>query len=106
NHKFADRKLINHLFAQRQGCDDILMVKNGLITDTSYSNVALYDGQQWFTPHQPLLPGTARARLLQDGRLQKAKISPSDLAQFKRCSLINAMLPLGECLVKVDSIRW
>jgi len=105
NYKFADRHLINHLFAQRQGCDDILMVKNGLITDTSYSNVAFYDGQQWFTPKQPLLPGTSRARLLHQGRLQEAKITVSDLHQFESCSLVNAMLPLGECLIEIGNIR-
>ncbi|MGD1891663.1 MAG: aminotransferase class IV [Cyclobacteriaceae bacterium] len=106
DHKFADRHLIIHLFAQRQSDDDILMVKNGLITDTSYSNVAFFDGQQWFTPHQPLLPGTSRARLLDEGLLQKAKITPNDLPQFEYCSLINAMLPLGERIVAIDDIRW
>jgi len=106
DHKFADRCLINHLLDQRQGCDDILMVKNGLITDTSYSNVAFYDGREWFTPHQPLLPGTTRARLLSEGRLREAKITSNGLLEFESCSLINAMLPLGECLVAVDNIRW
>jgi 4-amino-4-deoxychorismate lyase len=94
------------LFTQRQNHDDILIVKNGLITDTSYSNVAFFDGQLWFTPHQPLLPGTARARLLHEGCLQEAKITLTDLHRFEKCSLINAMLPLGECRVAVDNICW
>ncbi|WKN40501.1 aminotransferase class IV [Tunicatimonas pelagia] len=106
NYKFEDRRLINHLFAQRQGCDDILMVKNGLITDTSYSNVAFSDGTAWFTPYRPLLPGTARARLLYEGRLREMKITPNDLPQFESCSLINAMLPLGESLVAMNNIGW
>lgn len=106
DYKFEDRRLINHLFAQRQGCDDVLMVKNRLITDTSYSNVAFFDGLHWFTPHQPLLPGTARARLLQEGRVREAEIAPNNLHCFEKCSLINAMLPLGECIVAIDNICW
>ncbi|MEM9832141.1 MAG: aminotransferase class IV family protein [Bacteroidota bacterium] len=104
DYKFADRRLINQLFSQRGESDDILIVKNGLVTDTSYSNVAFFDSQQWFTPHQPLLPGTTRARLLNEGVLKEREITPTDLSQFSHCSLINAMLPLGECMVHVNQI--
>ncbi|MEO0333918.1 MAG: aminotransferase class IV, partial [Bacteroidota bacterium] len=106
DYKFKDHRLINHLFAQRKGADDSLIVKNGLVTDTSYSNIAFFDGQQWFTPNQPLLSGTARARLLDASILYEREITPTDLPHFTHCSLINAMLPLSECVVSVDSISW
>nr|WKN39968.1 aminotransferase class IV family protein [Tunicatimonas sp. TK19036] len=105
-YKFANRDQINELFVRRGDADDILIVKQGLITDTSYSNVAFYDEKQWVTPHQPLLPGTCRARLLEEGVLVEKKVTPDDLAHFTHCSLINAMLPLGECKVTISDIRW
>ncbi|WP_018617883.1 aminotransferase class IV [Spirosoma luteum] len=91
-HKYADRQAINNLFARRDSADDILMVRDGLLTDTSYANVALFDGKRWHTPAKPLLEGTQRARLLADGILHPADIRPADLPQFESIKLMNAML--------------
>lgn len=90
--KYADRQSINYLFAHRGIADDILMVRNGLLTDTSYANIALFDGNCWFTPAQPLLEGTQRARLIQEGILLPINISLDDLPRFELVKLINAML--------------
>ena len=38
---------------QQGDCDEILIIRDNHLTDTSYTNVALYDGQQWFTPLYP-----------------------------------------------------
>ena len=43
SYKYLNRDHINKLFARREECDDILIVKNTLITDTSYSNLVLKD---------------------------------------------------------------
>mgnify|MGYP000718763999 CR=1 FL=1 len=53
--KYADRQILNNLQARRGTCDDILIVKNDLITDTSICNVAFSDGNKWETPENPLL---------------------------------------------------
>jgi len=90
-HKFADRRQLDQLYALRGSCDDVLIVKNGLITDTSYANVILWDGRQWLTPSEPLLPGTCRARLISDGLISEAKIKASELHLFRELKLINAM---------------
>lgn len=91
-HKYANRSAINDLFTQRGTADDILMIRDGLLTDTSYANVALFDGTRWYTPARPMLPGTQRAHLLRTGILQTADIRPADLGDFQRIRLINAML--------------
>ena len=39
-HKFRDRDTIDELFAQKGDADEILIVKKGLVTDTSIANVA------------------------------------------------------------------
>ena len=72
------------------------MVQHGFLTDTSYANLALYDGYKWFTPSVPMLRGTRRAKLLEDGTLKKAVIREKDLPLFKKVRLINAMLPWGK----------
>jgi 4-amino-4-deoxychorismate lyase len=91
-YKYEDRRALERLFAQRAGCDDILIVKNGHITDTSYSNIAFFDGRHWVTPERPLLAGTTRARLLAEGALSEAPLRPSDLPAFHAFRLLNAML--------------
>lgn len=98
--KYADRSALHKLWQQRGDADDILIVRNGLITDTSYSNVALFDGERYFTPAQPLLAGVRRAALLDAGILLPADIRPADLPDFQHIALINAMLDLGECVVE------
>ena len=72
--KSTDRRKLNSLFQIRQDKDDILIVKNGLLTDTSIANIALYDGNDWYTPLHPLLKGTKRAELLDKGVLKEKEI--------------------------------
>ena len=91
-HKFLDRSDIDALFAQKGEADDILIVKNGLITDTSIANICFYDGSRWITPSSPLLCGTMRTSLLQTGMITERQIFAEDLADFTHICLINAML--------------
>lgn len=95
-HKFARREEIGALFARRGPADDILMVRNGLITDTSYANIALFDGSAWHTPASPLLAGTRRASLIAAGKLTLADIPPHRLPEYQEVRLINAMMGLEE----------
>lgn len=104
SYKYADRSKLSCCLGMRNGCDDVIIVKDGLLTDTSYSNIALYDGKTWFTPRCPLLKGTMRAYLLDKGMLKEEDIRPQDLSAFIRVSLINAMLPLGKLTVEMPSI--
>ena len=89
--KFVDRSALEHLMGLREECDDILIVKDGLITDTSMSNIIFYDGVDWFTPEKPLLKGTCRERLLAEGGIRELDIRVNDLSRFTCCKLINAM---------------
>lgn len=95
-YKFTDRNALLELFTRRGSCDDILIVKNGLVTDSYMANVLFYDGFRWWTPDSPLLPGTQRARLIDEGKLAVAKITRTDIAGFRKAGLINAMHDLDE----------
>jgi 4-amino-4-deoxychorismate lyase len=90
-YKYLDRSALDALFQKRSGLDDILMVKNSLLTDTYYANVALFEGEKWLTPASPLLPGTCRARLLAQGMIHEADIRIQEIRLFKKIHLFNAM---------------
>jgi 4-amino-4-deoxychorismate lyase len=90
--KYEDRAELNTLFAQRSDADEILIIKKGMVTDSLYCNVAFSDGEQWFTPSTPLLPGTQRAFLLDEGLIQEADIFETDLSKYRWIKLFNAML--------------
>jgi len=91
-HKFADRSDIQKMFEKRGDADDILIVKHGLITDTSYANILFFDGKNWLTPSKPLLHGTQRSKLLAETKIIPASLTPADLPKFSKARLINAMI--------------
>lgn len=90
--KYSDRSKLNELYEKRDNCDDILIIKNGFITDTSIANIVFWDGSKWFTPSTPLLRGTNRARLLNEGRIFEKEIKPQDIYKFEKARIINAMV--------------
>jgi 4-amino-4-deoxychorismate lyase len=95
-HKYLDRSAIDDLFRKRGDADDILIIRNGYITDTSYANIVFWNGRYWITPSTPLLNGTARQRLLQEGKIHHAKLTPKDISNFLGFKLINAMLDIDD----------
>ena len=105
-HKFTDRSRLEELLRAHTAADDIIVVRDGHLTDASYANIALFDGTRWVTPAQPLLRGTRRALLLREGRIAEEDIRVRDLSRFTSVSLINAMLDLGEVEIPVSGIVY
>ena len=96
-YKYVARDNINRLMDMRGDCDDILIVKNGMVTDSSYANVVFSDSAgKWVTPATFLLPGTRRASLLSQGLITEVSISSSDIKKYTKVKLINAMLGLDD----------
>ena len=91
-YKSINRTYINRLFEQRKNADEIIIVKNKLITDTSIANIAIFDGKKWLTPKTPLLLGTTRARLLEKQKIIEADIDTKQLLNAKKIALMNAMI--------------
>lgn len=103
--KFTDRKRLNELFEKRGDCDDIIIVKKDCITDSFVANVVFFDGKTWWTPDTPLLHGTRRARLIDEGKIKICRITTKDLPRFEKAGLINAMQDLSEMpVIKIESI--
>ncbi|WP_455757647.1 aminotransferase class IV family protein [Sulfurimonas sp.] len=92
SHKSADREELDRLYKLREDCDDILIVKNSFVTDSSIANVAFFDGKTWFTPKNPLLKGTTRERYLEDKKIVEADIKVDDIKNFSAVALLNAMI--------------
>lgn len=103
-YKMEDRSGYNEAFAKRGSCDDILLVKNGLITDTSYSNVALLREGNWYTPRIPLLYGVNRAQLLGEGKIIEMDIEATRLHEYSKIALFNAMIEFGELTLDTEKI--
>lgn len=64
--------------------------------DTTIANIALYIENQWLTPQVPLLHGTTRARLLDEGFLSPAPLTPNHLADATKIAVMNAMIGFVE----------
>ena len=103
-HKFTDRTSIDQLFLQRGDCDDVLIVKNGKVTDCSFSNIVFRKGDQWVTPDTPLLEGTMRQRLLDENLIRSREIRGDDIRSFDTFRIINAMLEFESPEIEVSAI--
>jgi len=90
--KYEDRSAIDNLFSTKGDCDDVLIIKNKLVTDVSFANIIFLRGKEWFTPDSFLLNGTMRQKLLDTGRIRERRIGADDLGDFTHFKLINAML--------------
>ena len=90
-YKWVERESIDRL-VQSAETDDIIILQNGYVTDASYANLALFNGQQWITPATPLLRGTMREQLIRRGVLREQTVTRDELLSMKSVRLINAML--------------
>ena len=89
--KYADRKVIEALYAARGDADDILMTRDGYITDTSIANIAFRKDDRWYTPSMPLLAGTTWKRLIASRILIPRPIHKDDIGMFDAFKVFNVM---------------
>ena len=103
--KFCDRSKLDALFALRGEADEVIIIRDGLVTDTSISNLVFFDGSSWYTPSSPLLRGTCRERLLAEGKISEREIREENISDYAGCKLINAMRdPDDELMIAVSAI--
>lgn len=103
--KFTDRQILQELYAQRGDCDDIIIIKNGFVTDSFAANLLFFDGDKWYTPTTPLLKGTKRQFLLDRGFIAEKEIREEDIKTYQNVGLINAMVDPDEMpVVSIEQI--
>lgn len=102
-YKFTDRRMLEQLLKQ-SGQDEIIIVKQGLVTDASSSNLVFESSEGLFTPDSCLLQGTKRQCLIDTGRISEKRISVEDIHQYDSVRFINAMVDL-EDEIRIDICR-
>ena len=88
--KFEDRKEFERMINKAKA-SEIIIVKNNHITDTSFSNLLLLKGKEWFTPTTYLLNGVQRTHLLKNKKIKEAEITLQNITEYSHFQLINAM---------------
>jgi 4-amino-4-deoxychorismate lyase len=104
--KYLDRKRLDQLFDLRKDCDDILIVKRGLVTDSSYANIVFRKGKTWFTPWSALLKGTMREKLIHLNKIREEEIRAEHIRTFQSFKLINAMMEFDGPEMDVSNIVY
>ena len=105
--KYSERPLLQELFSERGECDDIMIIKNGYVTDSFAANLLFFDGERWFTPTTPLLKGTKRQLLLDKGLIVEKEIREENISEYRKVGLVNAMIDLEEMpVVDIKNIRF
>jgi 4-amino-4-deoxychorismate lyase len=92
SYKYADREALEALLAASPQSDEVLIVQNGYLTDTTIANIAFLEKGQWITPDKPLLHGTTRKRLIDEGLLLPKAIRKDEIHRFDSFALMNAMI--------------
>ncbi len=101
--KSASREHLDNLFAQRSLCDDVLIVQDSFITDTTIANVAFLKDGMWYSPKKPLLCGTTRQRMLDDGIITLKDIRVDELSEYSGLALMNAMIDFD--IIALENIK-
>lgn len=108
--KKADRSQLASLASMKGDCDEVIIIRRGLVTDTSYSNLLFVSGSGLLTPSQPLLPGVMRRYLIDSGLVKEYPLTPADILPGNRLGIteaimINAMLPPGSVVpISVEAL--
>lgn len=96
SYKSTDREVFTQLLKKKGSASEIMIVKNGLITDSSFSNFVFENSLGLFTPDTYLLNGVKRQSLLKRGVIKECQIRKEDILEFDRVYLINAMIDLED----------
>lgn len=96
--KFEDRKELDKM-KMKAKAEEIIIVKNNHITDTSFSNLLFLKGKDWFTPSTYLLNGVQRQNLLKQKKIKETEITLQNIKQFSHFQLINALNDFDDMFV-------
>lgn len=105
--KLEDRRVFDVLRGEHSDVDELIICRDGMVTDTTFSNLLFGEPGAWYTPEHCLLPGTRRESLLRCGEVRVRAIRRAEIRDYPFLCLINAMLEPGRlvvptCWVEVD----
>ncbi|MCR8710609.1 aminotransferase class IV family protein [Aliarcobacter butzleri] len=94
--KYLNRTKLDELYEKRDDCDEVIIIKNEIVTDTTIANIAIFYENSWITSKNCLLGGTTRARLLEEKKLFEKDITLDMLKNASKVALMNAMIGFDE----------
>jgi len=96
--KYANRDFFSDLHTKYPQYDEFILLKDGLVTDCTIANLAIYDAKEkkFISPSKPLLEGTTRQRLYGEGKLLFQDITLERVKNSSPLYLLNAMIGLFE----------
>jgi len=99
-HKTTRRAVYDLARSQAPGADDVLLWNGrGEMTESTIASLVVELDGELLTPPLAcgLLPGTMRARLLQEGRIRESVVRKEDLPRCTRLWLVNSVRGWREC---------
>ncbi len=94
--KYADRALFDLITRETEPGMLPILVRDGMITDSTFTNLVFRKGDTLFTPITPLLKGVQISKLIDDGSVKPSIIAQADIKLYDEIIPTNAMNPLGE----------
>ncbi|MDN5100870.1 aminotransferase class IV family protein [Aliarcobacter butzleri] len=94
--KYLNRTKLDELYEKKDDCDEVIIIKDGIVTDTTIANIAIFYENLWITSKNCLLGGTTRARLLEEKKLLEKDITLDMLKNASKVALMNAMIGFDE----------
>ena len=88
--KYEDRVVFQNLKTKTKA-EEIVIIIDGYVTDTSFSNLVFLKDKEWFTPKTYLLNGVQRQNLLASGKIKELEITLDNIKEFSHFQIINAM---------------
>lgn len=95
-YKYSDRSALERIKISLPSGIEPIIVINGALTDTSYSNLIFYKDGNWHTSNTYLLGGTMRQSLLELQMIEECHISLSNVHTFSHFKCINALNSFDE----------
>lgn len=89
--KYSDRSYLNNLLKSASGADEIIIFKNGFVTDTSKANIVFEKKGKFYTPDTFLLNGTMRQHLIRSEIIIEKAIRSEDVFSYEKMYFINAL---------------
>lgn len=103
--KYADRTPLENLKKHLNDEDEVIIIQNGEVTDTTFSNICFFQAGRWFTPARPLFEGIKRKFYLEKGKITERRIKVEDIFHYEKICLINSMLDIHQSEYPIHSIR-
>lgn len=93
--KSANRQLFDEI-SQKAGADVLpVLIRKGVVTDSTITNLIFKKRDQWFTPTSLLLQGVQLQKVTEAFPLHRIKIRETEIETFDAIYPINALNPLG-----------